>query len=126
MDSLCPCQSQLAFTDCCQPLLTHKKHATSAEALMRSRFVAYHHSNWKYVFKTWHKSTRPSMVELRSAGSVEWLNLKVVRCEEGLVGDNKGLVEFVATYKDDNGIAQVKECSEFIYENRQWFYSGCA
>ncbi|MEE9350923.1 MAG: YchJ family metal-binding protein, partial [Thiotrichaceae bacterium] len=87
MDSLCPCQSQLAFAGCCQPFLTNKKHATSAEALMRSRFVAYHQNNWKYVFKTWHKSTRPSMSELRSgglAGGVEWLNLKVVRCEEGL------------------------------------------
>jgi SEC-C motif-containing protein len=122
----CPCQSGNPFVDCCEPLLNNKKIAATAEQLMRSRFVAYSRSDWKYVFKTWHKSTRPSLAELRLADDhpVNWLGLKVVRCEHGLTGDLTGIVEFVATYSDTqtHTFSQLKEVSRFVFENGKWFY----
>ncbi len=125
MNHECPCQSGKKFANCCQPLLSYKKLATSAEQLMRSRFTAYTHSNWKYVFKTWHQSTRPSLAELRSGGesdTIKWLSLKLIRCEEGLPGDTTGLVQFVATYTDQKGIQQLKESSTFVFEQNKWLY----
>jgi len=92
---------------------------------MRSRFTAYTRSDWKYVFKTWHQSTRPSLSELRSGGnseSIEWLSLKVIQCEQGLAGDTTGLVNFVATYTDHKGIQQLKESSKFVFEHNKWCY----
>lgn len=125
MNHECPCQSGKIFADCCEPLLNNKKRAATAEQLMRSRFVAYSCSDWKYVFKTWHKTTRLGLSELRSRDdSVNWLGLKVVRCDEGLAGDSKGVVEFVAMYSDieTHSISQLKEVSRFVFENDKWFY----
>lgn len=105
--------------------MTNKKQAATAEQLMRSRFTAYTRSDWKYIFKTWHQSTRPSLVELRSGGkgdSIEWLSLKVTQCEQGLAGDTTGLVKFVATYTDQKGIQQLKESSQFGFEDNKWHY----
>ncbi len=62
------------------------------------------------------------MRELRTGREIEWLSLKVLSREKGLLNDLTGRVEFVATYKDDQGMAQIKENSEFIFENAQWFY----
>ncbi len=122
LHAMCACQSGFLFADCCKPFLIDKKHPNTAEALMRSRYTAYYCADWKYVFKTWHRDSRPSMRELRSAGTVQWLSLKILHREKGLQGDATGQVEFVATYQDDQGVAQIKECSEFIFENDQWFY----
>ena len=114
----------MKYADCCQLLLTNKKQAATAEQLMRSRFTAYTRSDWKYLYKTWHSSTRPHLTELRSgeSNSVEWLSLKVIQCTQGQAGDSNGLVEFVATYTTPQGIEQLKELSKFVFEHNKWLY----
>ena len=38
---LCPCGSQQSYDLCCEPIITFKNKATTAEQLMRGRYTAY-------------------------------------------------------------------------------------
>src|SRR5262249_20553516 len=37
----CPCQSDLRYADCCQPLHERRREPATPEALMRSRYAAF-------------------------------------------------------------------------------------
>jgi SEC-C motif-containing protein len=54
----CYCGSAQDFTSCCQPLLLGKKHASTPEQLMRSRFSAYCTHAISYIAQTYHVSQR--------------------------------------------------------------------
>ncbi|EEG87692.1 hypothetical protein PROPEN_00103 [Proteus penneri ATCC 35198] len=51
MSSLCPCNSQLFYSDCCEPYHLGQKNAPTAEALMRSRYSAFVKHNDDYLIK---------------------------------------------------------------------------
>ncbi len=89
---------------------------------MRSRYTAYTLRDWKYLFKTWHKSTRPPLAELRNGGQTDWLGLRVITCEKGLPGDKTGMVKFTAIYTCGTTPSQLTETSQFVFEKGQWFY----
>ena len=38
---MCPCGSGKKYADCCEPVVTGKTKAATAEALMRARYTAY-------------------------------------------------------------------------------------
>lgn len=96
--------------------------APSAEALMRSRYVAYTLGCNDYLLVTWHLSTRP--VTLDEVGKVEtkWLGLEVKRHEYNLQEPDRALVEFVARYKVSGRAYRLHELSRFVREGEQWFY----
>lgn len=119
LGTACPCQSGANYITCCQPLLTKKHPASSAEALMRSRYTAYGLADMAYIFKTWHSSTRPSLASLRNDSLTDWLGLKVIDTEQQA---ETAIVEFIASYKTANGVSQFKERSHFILEKGKWFY----
>ncbi len=90
---------------------------------MRSRYTAYCEGDVQYLFKTWHRGTRPTLPSLRAdntAEPMEWLGLKVLRTEQS--SNKKAVVEFVASYKTESGIGQLKELSHFVFEGNQWLY----
>ena len=51
MDS-CYCGSGILFNQCCQPIIEGTQRATTAEALMRSRYVAYVLKEADYLIAT--------------------------------------------------------------------------
>lgn len=114
----CPCQSGVSFKQCCEPYL-RKKLPDTVEALMRSRYTAYTLESWNYIYKTWAKDTRPSLGSLRQSDNVSWLSLKILASSQT---DSKGYVEFIASFKDGNGIHQIHENSQFIKINGRWIY----
>lgn len=118
-DDTCPCQSGTTYAACCKLLLNKQHKPQTAEALMRSRYTAYSMADVTYVFKTWHPSTRPSLASLRDDSLTDWLGLKIVYSEQQ---QKTAIVEFVATYKDEQGIGQLKERSHFVLEKGKWFY----
>jgi SEC-C motif-containing protein len=65
IDTLTPCPcGHTSYARCCGPL--HEGGiASSAEALMRSRYSAYVLKREDYLLATWHPSTRPA--SLRSS-----------------------------------------------------------
>lgn len=89
---------------------------------MRSRYTAYTLLDWKYLYKTWHKTTRPRLAQLRADTPVDWLGLTIVSTEKGQPDDDTGMVEFVATYHDGSHLSQLCERSHFVKENGQWLY----
>jgi SEC-C motif-containing protein len=45
----CPCSSGKDFASCCEPILTRKQKAKTAEQLMRSRYTAYATGNVDWI-----------------------------------------------------------------------------
>ena len=122
MKNLCPCQSSREYAFCCGQYHDGKKSAPTAEALMRSRYSAYVLQQGRYLFNTWHKSTRPSLQSLLSTDDTEWLSLKIVSTELGSSQDDTGIVSFVATYLQQSQIAQLCETSRFEKIAGRWVY----
>ena len=123
MDSndTCPCGSEQKYSQCCEPYITGKEPAPTAEKLMRSRYVAYTLKNNDYLLETWHSSTRPSE-ELPADENIEWRGLEILRTEEGGENDYKGFVEFRAKCRVNGEAAGLDEGSEFVKEDGRWYY----
>lgn len=117
----CPCGAPHAYADCCGRYLDAGQLPPTAEALMRSRYVAYVRKRSDYLLRTWHPSTRPAQLDLETE-SVPWLGLKVVRAVAGGLEDVQGTVEFVARYKIAGRAHRLHEISRFTRGDGQWFY----
>ena len=115
----CPCGSGRAEDACCGPLLRGTVAAATAEALMRSRYVAYVRAERDYLLASWHPSTRPATLELDEG--VRWLGLSVKRHEQG--APDAATVEFVARYRIGGGSAvRLHEVSRFVRDAGRWYY----
>ena len=115
----CPCGSGARYAACCGRLHAGTAPATSAEALMRSRYSAYVLKLEEYLLATWHPSTRPSELDL-SADDSKWLGLEVKR--HAVLDDSHATVEFVARYRIAGRGHRLHETSRFVCEDGRWFY----
>ena len=70
----CPCGSGAAFAHCCSPALDGEP-ASTAEALMRSRFSAFVVGDEDHIFRSWHPRTRPPGPYCHTG--TRWLSLTV-------------------------------------------------
>jgi SEC-C motif-containing protein len=116
----CPCGYGPDYAHCCQPL--HQGAiATTAEALMRSRYSAYVLGCEDYLLASWHASTRPAALGLADQQPPpRWLGLSVKRHESH--GDS-AVVEFIARLRVGGGSAQrMHEVSRFVREDGRWYY----
>jgi SEC-C motif-containing protein len=124
MTNPCPCTPSQEYNTCCGQYHSGKQTAPSAEALMRSRYSAYALHLPRYLFKTWHRSTRPSYHSLSQQEDIQWLSLKITKMEQGRQQDNRGVVAFVATYLENGQIQQFSEVSDFEKTQGHWVYIG--
>jgi SEC-C motif-containing protein len=104
------------YSDCCEPLLKGQA-ATSAEALMRSRFSAFSLQQSDYLLASWHPTTRPNQIELDV--KTQWKRLDIITAEND---KQQGQVHFKAYYKEQNEWHLLEETSKFLCENGHWFY----
>ena len=115
----CYCGCNKRFSDCCEPIIKGLQKATTAEALMRSRYSAYAAHEADYLVATTHISERKYHVKadiLDWATTNKWLRLEIINSTENTV-------EFKAYFSDNmlqNHIHH--ELSTFIFENENWFY----
>ena len=122
--SLCPCGSQSAFANCCEPYLLGTAIAPTAEALMRSRYTAYCRGQVDYLIATHHPSKRRPSDRANLSKSMQnttWLGLTVLNTERGQPEDDTGIVEFVALYRTGE-VGQLHERSRFQKQKGRWFY----
>lgn len=120
---LCPCKSNKAFEQCCQPIIIGVAKAYTPEELMRSRYCAYAIGNGQYIVNTYSQSTRTkqSISDIQMwADKCEWINLII----HSAVGST---VEFSAYFIEDKQLYILREKSEFILEdtaehNENWYY----
>ncbi|MBE9159068.1 YchJ family protein [Nodosilinea sp. LEGE 06152] len=120
----CPCGSGQIFGSCCQPYLLGSVSAPTAEALMRSRYTAYHQGDIDYLIATHHPTQRyggQRAAIVQSVATTRWLSLRVLATEAGQIADRQGVVEFVAYYEDPKP-GQVHERSRFVRQKERWFY----
>ena len=122
MQACCACGSNKNFTDCCGCYIEGNTPAPSAEALMRSRYVAYTLGCEDYILATWHPSTRPAPLDTADMVKTKWLGLEVKRHEYNLQEPDRALVEFVARYKIGGRAYRLHEVSHFVREGDHWFY----
>jgi SEC-C motif domain protein len=122
----CPCGTELELDACCGPIIAGQRSAPTAEALMRSRYTAYARKDVDYVFASHDPSTRDELDEAATrdwAARTEWLKLDVIATEAGGEGDDHGVVEFVASFRDERGRAlEHRERSTFIRREGRWYY----
>jgi SEC-C motif-containing protein len=119
---LCPCNSQIEYQQCCGPYLAGEQPAPTAEALMRSRYVAYSRKDFGYVVRTWQKSGRPTEDDFNDHQELEWTGLEILDTSGGGLDDAEGTVEFIAHCKARGVMNVLHEKSTFSREEEQWFY----
>jgi SEC-C motif-containing protein len=119
--SACPCNNTASYQACCQAFHDSKLTASSAEQLMRSRYSAFVTGNIAYLIATLHSDKRQADDETilsQTIKNTQWLGLKIIRHKSA---GNTATVEFVAFYQDQ-AIGQLHERSNFIKQDKQWFY----
>ena len=121
-NDLCPCGSGNPYQKCCEPFITGAEIPATAEALMRSRYVAYSQQNNQYILDTWHSSTKSDDTKPAEDPDVQWIGLKILHTEEGGPNDDRGVVEFRARCRIKGEAGGLDERSEFIKENGRWYY----
>ncbi|MCG9080595.1 YchJ family protein [Laribacter hongkongensis] len=117
---LCPCGSGLLLEACCGPRLDGSHPAPTAEALMRSRYVAYVRQDADYLRASWHPDTCPE--EFGFDTPVKWLGLRVEQSEAGQEDDQQGVVRFAARYKVNGRAGMMQETSRFVRLDGRWVY----
>ena len=125
MQTQCPCGSGLSYPDCCEPIISGKKVAETAQQLMRSRYTAFTLANADYLMRSHSVKTRP-IKERKSiekwAKSVTWMGLTIIQTQAGDASDEVGYVEFKALYLENGKPQQIHEKSLFRRENGKWVY----
>lgn len=123
--SMCPCGSDKSLDDCCLPIISGQCDAQTAEALMRSRYVAFTLANVDYLMRTWHTRYRPVRDRkkiLAWAKSVNWIGLQVIDVKDGLPDDQEVVVEFRAMFVEAGSMSHIHERSRFEREKGKWVY----
>ncbi|MEO5341753.1 MAG: YchJ family protein [Gammaproteobacteria bacterium SHHR-1] len=121
----CPCGSGAAFDLCCGPLIRGERVAPTAEALMRSRYSAYTLADIDYLTQSLHPDSRDDhdpIAARRWAEQSQWLGLELVSVVQGGEGDERGEVEFIARYRDKNGLRRHHEIGHFVRHAGNWHY----
>ncbi len=121
----CPCGSGLAFSACCEPYLTGAKLPPAPEALMRSRYSAFATGNIDYLEETLLPGTRSDFDRegaAQWAAASEWTGLEVSTAEGGGPGEDEGVVEFVAHFRQQGEDRVHHETASFARKDGRWWY----
>ena len=89
---------------------------------MRSRYSAFALAKPDYLLKTWHPSTRPASLELDP--KTRWIGLEIVSTDGGSLLENRGTVDFRASYRRGRDHGVQEESSTFVRVGPQWLYVG--
>ena len=121
----CPCDSGLAYGECCEPYITGVKNAPTAEALMRSRYTAYVEQAIDYIVDTCIRDEKDEIDVKQTRNWSEkskWLGLKIMSTEKGGPTDTEGTVEFEAVYEMDGLRDNHHETALFKKKDGHWLY----
>lgn len=123
MSLLCPCNSEKNFEHCCKPFLDEQSIPQTPEQSMRSRYTAYSLARIPYITKT---MLGQPLIHFNAteaeqwAKSVVWIGLQLIN--SSMENEEKGFVEFIASFLEKNQIKTICERSEFHKKNGHWFY----
>jgi SEC-C motif-containing protein len=118
----CSCGSGLDFAVCCEPVISGKRPAATAEQLMRARFTAHVANDNKFLHYTYLPSSRLPYVEEPDTAPVAWTRL-VIHSHEPEVKPDVSYVDFTAYYTDSGVESAMHEKSEFLRINGNWIFA---
>ncbi|MEU6574583.1 YchJ family metal-binding protein [Streptomyces sp. NPDC046805] len=112
----CPCGLAEPYEKCCGRFHSGVLAASTAEALMRSRYSAFVKGDVAYLLRTWHPRTRPSRLDLDPG--MRWTGLEVLDASDGSAFHATGTVTFRASYRGGS----LQERSRFERVDGAWVY----
>ena len=122
----CPCGSGNDYAACCEPIITGKKTAETAEELMRARYTAHVKVDVDFIYNTTHPDFRKDYDHKGTktwAENSEWHGLEIVGTTAGGLDDDEGEVEFIARYRDKDGLRNYHECGQFKRKRKKWLFT---
>jgi SEC-C motif-containing protein len=125
-EDTCPCKSGKAYAECCQPIISGKVKAPTAEALMRARYSSYATGEVKFLKVSATEEVQKEFREEESLAwsqAAEWHGLEIISTENGGENDKEGVVEFRALYTANGEFCNHHEISKFIKEDDGWKFS---
>ncbi len=138
---LCPCQSDLSYSDCCQKFHNKTALPSSLQQMVRSRFSGYALKNIPYIMETTHP-THTEYVSPEQQGKrknwerklrtftldYDFKNITFPNPEKLVSTDTKtGYIEFIAYLQKktpNQSVVAMHESSKFIYSDGRPLYSG--
>ena len=121
----CPCSSGKDFASCCEPILTRKQKAKTAEQLMRSRYTAYATGNVDWIVDSQSPDGR-AFVDRKATEEwstrATWHRMEVLETKDGGEGDEEGFVDFKAHYTIGDEDIVHHEIASFRKEDGEWFF----
>ena len=121
----CPCGSGLDYAACCEPIITGKRPAETAEQLMRARYAAHVKAEIDFLFESTHPDHRQGYDHKGTrtwAENSEWHGLEIVETTDGGPKDEVGEVEFIARFRDKDGIHSHHERGRFMRVKKRWLF----
>ncbi len=118
----CPCGSSKLWDDCCEPIISLTKPATTAEALMRARFSAHVAGSQTFLQYSMLENAGKPVEVLPEAGQSAWTRLAIHSHELGKTPD-MATVDFTAWFVEGEKERPHDEKGEFKKVGDTWFYS---
>ena len=124
--SRCHCDQGASYEECCEPIITGKTIASTAEQVMRARYSAYITSEIDFLHDSLHPDSRDDFdfdSTKQWAETSTWKGLQILATKAGQKNDKVGSVDFIATYEDaDNAEHRHSERSQFKCVDGQWYF----
>jgi SEC-C motif-containing protein len=125
MSETCPCGSGRAYAECCKPVIKGTGKASTAEALMRSRYTAYAKGEIEFILESCVADDGIDPEATRKwSRNADWKGLRIVRTEKGGASDTEGVVEFIASYVMDGLKDEHHETAKFLKKDGTWLYDS--
>jgi SEC-C motif-containing protein len=121
----CPCGSGKPLAACCDPYITGKAPAPTAESLMRARYTAYATGRVDFVEKTHDPEKRGDFDRAASekwAKDSQWHGLRINAVKDGGEGDDTGIVNFTARFSQGENHYEHREISTFRRSGGKWYF----
>ena len=124
--SNCPCGSGESYAVCCEPIITGKQPAETAEQLMRARYSAHVKVDVDFLYATTHPDYRENYDHKGTkswAEKSEWQGLEILGTNAGGSTDDEGEVEFMARFRDTEGVRNHHERGQFKRMKNKWLFT---
>lgn len=122
----CPCGSGVDYAACCEPIIRGKQPAKTAEQLMRARYSAHAKVEIDFLYESTHPDHREGYDHKGTRKWAEkstWYGLEILDTTGGGARDKTGEVEFIARFRDKEGVRRHHERGLFEKKRGRWLFT---
>lgn len=124
--TICPCGSGVPYPECCEPIISGDRQATTAEQLMRARYSGYVFAKMDFIFESTHPDHREGYDHAGTkewAETAEWQGLEIISTQKGGESDSVGEVEFIARFIEKGNKREHHEAGQFKRNDDRWYFT---